>query len=171
MPGADIANACNEAALHAARLKKTQVTGDDLLYAVDRVVAGIEKRDNTIAPSEKRVVAYHEAGHALVGWLLEHTDALLKVTIVPRTNRALGFSQFTSSDQKLYTGDQLFERMCMTLGGRVAESLTFNKITTGAQNDLEKVTKIAYAQVQQYGMDKIVGPLSFHPEQTDTVSI
>ncbi|OXU17169.1 hypothetical protein TSAR_015243 [Trichomalopsis sarcophagae] len=166
--GADIANACNEAALHAARLKKTMVTGDDLLYAVDRVVAGIEKRDNTIAPSEKRVVAYHEAGHALVGWLLEHTDALLKVTIVPRTNRALGFSQFTSSDQKLYTSEQLFERMCMTLGGRVAESLTFNKITTGAQNDLEKVTKIAYAQVQQYGMDQIVGPLSFHPEQTDT---
>lgn len=143
--------------------------GDDLLYAVDRVIAGIEKRDNTIAPSEKRVVAYHEAGHALVGWLLEHTDALLKVTIVPRTNRALGFAQFTTSDQKLYSKEQLFERMCMAMGGRVAESLTFNKITTGAQNDLEKVTKMAYAQVQQYGMDNVVGLLSFTPEQTDTV--
>ena len=133
------------------------------------MIAGIEKRDSTIAPSEKNVVAYHEAGHALVGWLLEHTDALLKVTIVPRTNRALGFSQFTTSDQKLYTKEQLFERMCMALGGRVAESLTFNKITTGAQNDLDKVTKIAYAQVQQYGMDPVVGPLSFHPEQIDSV--
>lgn len=141
------------------------------MYAVDRVIAGIEKRDNTIAPSEKRVVAYHEAGHALVGWLLEHTDALLKVTIVPRTNRALGFSQFSLADQKLFTKEQLFERMCMTLGGRVAESLTFNKITTGAQDDLEKVTKIAYAQVQQYGMDEVVGPLSFHPESLETVSV
>ena len=133
------------------------------------MIAGIEKRDNTIAPSEKRVVAYHEAGHALVGWLLEHTDALLKVTIVPRTNRALGFAQFTPPDQKLYTREQLFERMCMSLGGRVAESLTFNRVTTGAQNDLEKVTKIAYAQIQQYGMDEIIGPISFHPQQLDTV--
>ncbi|XP_014209365.1 paraplegin isoform X2 [Copidosoma floridanum] len=165
--GADIANVCNEAALHAARLKKTKVVGDDLLYAVDRVIAGIEKRDSTISPSEKRVVAYHEAGHALVGWLLEHTDALLKVTIVPRTNRALGFAQFTTSDQKLYSKEQLFERMCMAMGGRVAESLTFNKVTTGAQNDLEKVTKMAYAQVQQYGMDEVVGLISFLPEQTD----
>ncbi|XP_058807496.1 paraplegin isoform X2 [Phymastichus coffea] len=168
--GADIANVCNEAALHAARVKKKKIDGTDLLYAVDRVIAGIEKRDNTITPSEKLVVAYHEAGHALVGWLLEHTDALLKVTIVPRTNRALGFSQFTVSDQKLYTKEQLFERMCMTLGGRVAESITFNKITTGAQNDLEKITKIAYAQVQQYGMDEVVGPLSFQPEQIDTTT-
>ncbi|XP_014227398.1 paraplegin [Trichogramma pretiosum] len=166
--GADIANVCNEAALYAARTKKKKVAGSDLMYAVDRVIAGIEKRDNTIAPSEKRVVAFHEAGHALVGWLLEHTDALLKVTIVPRTNRALGFSQFTTSDQKLYTSEQMFERMCMSLGGRVAESLTFNKVTTGAQNDLEKVTKMAYAQVQLYGMDPTIGPLSFTPDQTAT---
>lgn len=133
------------------------------------MIAGIEKRDNTIAPSEKKVVAYHEAGHALVGWMLEHTDALLKVTIVPRTTAALGFAQFTISEQKLHTNEQLFEKMCMILGGRVAESLTFNKITTGAQNDLEKITKMAYAQVQQYGMNKNVGLVSFPPEQLDRV--
>ncbi|KAJ8687520.1 hypothetical protein QAD02_023314 [Eretmocerus hayati] len=166
--GADIANVCNEAALHAARVNKTKVTGEDLLYAIDRMIAGIEKRENTIAPSEKRTIAYHEAGHALVGWMLEHTDALLKVTIVPRTSKVLGFAQFTPTDQKLYTTEQLFERMCMALGGRVAESLTFNRITTGAQNDLERVTKMAYAQVQQYGMDEVIGPISFFPEQLDT---
>lgn len=141
----------------------------DLAYAIDRMVGGTEKRDSAMSPNEKRVVAYHEAGHALVGWLLEHTDALLKVTIVPRTNLALGFAQYTPTDQKLYTKEQLFERMCMALGGRVAESLTFNRITTGAQNDLTKVTKMAYAQIQQYGMNDNVGLLSFDEEQIDEV--
>ncbi|XP_043287010.1 paraplegin [Venturia canescens] len=164
--GADIANVANEAALHAARFKKKVVDATDLAYAIDRMVGGTEKRDHAMSPSEKKVVAYHEAGHALVGWLLEHTDALLKVSIVPRTNLALGFAQYTPTDQKLYTKEQLFERMCMALGGRVAESLTFNRITTGAQNDLSKVTKMAYAQVQQFGMNENVGLVSFDEEQT-----
>uniref|UniRef100_A0A1B6DUN7 AAA+ ATPase domain-containing protein n=1 Tax=Clastoptera arizonana TaxID=38151 RepID=A0A1B6DUN7_9HEMI len=162
--GADIANVCNEAALHAARLKQNVVRGLDLEYAVERVVGGTEKRSHAMSPQEKSVVAYHESGHALVGWLLPHTDALLKVTIVPRTNLALGFAQYTPNDQKLYTKEEMFDRMCMTLGGRVAESLTFNKITTGAQNDLQKVTQMAYAMVRQHGMNENVGLLSF-PEQ------
>ncbi|XP_013184956.1 paraplegin [Amyelois transitella] len=159
--GADIANVCNEAALHAARHKQNIVKAGDLEYAVERVVGGTEKRSHAMSPAEKRVVAYHEAGHALVGWLLEHTDALLKVTIVPRTNMALGFAQYTTSDQKLYSKEELFDRMCMALGGRAAEAITFNSITSGAQNDLEKVTKIAYAQVRVYGMSPTVGLLSF----------
>lgn len=163
--GADIANVCNEAALHAARFKKKVVGSADLEYAVERMVGGTEKRQHAMSPSEKRVVAYHEAGHALVGWMLEHTDALLKVSIVPRTNLALGFAQYTPTDQKLYSKEQLFERMCMALGGRVAESVTFNRITTGAQNDLTKVTNMAYAQVQQFGMNSTVGLVSFDQEQ------
>ncbi|GLV42688.1 Paraplegin [Carabus blaptoides fortunei] len=163
--GADIANVCNEAALHAARNKQTCVTGNDLEYAVERLVGGTEKRNHAMSPQEKRVVAYHESGHALVGWMLEHTDALLKVTIVPRTNLALGFAQYVPKDQKLYTKEELFERMCMILGGRVAESLTFNKITTGAQNDLEKVSKMAYAQVRELGMNETVGLISFSEQE------
>lgn len=159
--GADIANVCNEAALHAARHKQDIVRATNLEYAVERVVGGTEKRSHAMSPAEKKIVAYHEAGHALTGWLLEHTDALLKVTIVPRTNSALGFAQYTTSDQKLYSKEELFDRMCMALGGRAAEAVTFNSITSGAQNDLEKVTKIAYAQVRVYGMSPTVGLLSF----------
>ncbi|XP_052752497.1 paraplegin [Galleria mellonella] len=159
--GADIANVCNEAALHAARFKQNIVRAADLEYAVERVVGGTEKRSHAMSPAEKKIVAYHESGHALVGWLLEHTDALLKVTIVPRTNMALGFAQYTTSDQKLYSKEELFDRMCMALGGRAAEAITFNSITSGAQNDLEKVTKIAYAQVRVYGMSQAVGLVSF----------
>ncbi|XP_018565849.1 paraplegin [Anoplophora glabripennis] len=164
--GADIANVCNESALHAARLKKTKVSKDDLEYAVERLVGGTEKRNHAMSLQEKEVVAYHESGHALVGWMLEHTDALLKVTIVPRTSLALGFAQYIPRDQKLYTKEELFDRMCMTLGGRVAESLIFNRVTTGAQNDLEKVTKMAYAQVKEYGMSNTVGLISFPEEET-----
>lgn len=167
--GADIANVCNEAALHAARDKKKQVDSSDLTYAIDRTIGGLTKKNNPLTPSTKRVVAYHEAGHALVGWLLEHTDALLKVTIVPRTNLKLGFAQYTQSDQKLYSKEQLFERMCMTLGGRVAEHVTFDKISTGAENDLKTVTKMAYLQVQQFGMSPAVGLISFEEEHTSTV--
>lgn len=145
--GADIANVCNEAALRAARDMGKQVTANHLEYAVERVVGGLEKRTQVIAPREKQIVAYHECGHALVGWLLPHTDALLKVTIVPRTSQALGFAQYTPTDKRLYSTEELFERMCMALGGRVAESIVFNRVTTGAQNDLQKVTKIAYSQV------------------------
>lgn len=155
--GADIANVCNESALHAARSGQKQVTTRNLEYAVERLVGGTEKRSHALSPVERRVIAYHESGHALVGWLLENSDVLLKVTIVPRTSLALGFAQYTPSEQKLYTKEELFDKMCMALGGRVAESLTFNRITTGAQNDLEKVTKIAYAQIKQFGMNDTIG--------------
>merc|ERR1719309_702784 len=130
--GADIANVVNEAALHAAREAQDKICANNLEYAMERVVAGPEKKSSVISPAEKRVVAYHESGHALVGWMMEHTDALLKVTILPRTSQALGFAQYTPRDQKLYSPEQLMDKMCMALGGRVAESITFNKVTTGA---------------------------------------
>jgi spastic paraplegia protein 7 len=163
--GADIANVVNEAALHAAREGKKLIRGENLEYAVERVVGGTEKRSQMMSEQEKRVIAFHECGHALVGWLLPHTDALLKVSIVPRTTNVLGFAQYLPTDQKLYNQEELFERMCMALGGRVAESLIFNKISSGAQNDLQKVTKMAYAQIKNYGMDPIVGPLSFPSDE------
>lgn len=165
--GADIANICNEAALHAARTSKKKVTTADMEYAVERFVGGAEKRSHSLTPVDRRVIAYHESGHALVGWLLKDSDVLLKVTIVPRTSLALGFAQYTPKEQKLYTKEQLFDKMCMALGGRAAESLTFNKITTGAQNDLEKVTKIAYAQIKQFGMNERVGLVSYPQESGD----
>uniref|UniRef100_A0A224YPR2 Spastic paraplegia 7 n=1 Tax=Rhipicephalus zambeziensis TaxID=60191 RepID=A0A224YPR2_9ACAR len=162
--GADIANVCNEAALHAARNKEKVVSSGNLEYAVERVVGGTEKRSQVMSLTEKEVVAFHECGHALVGWLMEHTDALMKVSIVPRTSNALGFAQYLPSDQKLYSYEQLFQKMCMALGGRVAESLAFNRISTGAEDDLKKVRKMAYAMIHQYGMDPVVGPLSFPAE-------
>lgn len=155
----------NESALHAARTKKSRVGSEDLEYAIERVIAGPEKKTNVLSPQERRIVAYHESGHALVGWMLKHTDALLKVTILPRTSQALGFAQYTPVDQKLHSPEELFDRMCMALGGRVAESLTFNRITTGAQNDLEKVTKMANAQIQQFGFNETVGLVSFEQEK------
>lgn len=164
--GADIANVCNEAALHAARFKKKFIDASDLSYAIDRVLCGPEKKNHGVSPAEKEVVAYHEAGHALVAWLLESTEALLKVTIKPRTKGALGFAQYTPTEQRNYSKDQLFEMMCVALGGRAAESIIFNQITTGAQNDLERVTKIAYTQVRQLGMSEKVGLLSFSDEET-----
>ncbi|XP_033340162.2 SPG7 matrix AAA peptidase subunit, paraplegin [Megalopta genalis] len=166
--GADIANVCNEAALHAARYTKTSVNGKDLLYAIDRTIGGIAKKSQTLTPNTKMVVAYHEAGHALVGWLLEHTDALLKVTIVPRTHMSLGFAQYTPTNQELHSKEELFQKICMMLGGRIAERLKFNEISTGAENDLKKVTKIAYSQVQEFGMSPIVGLISFSQEETST---
>merc|ERR1712241_1232521 len=137
----------------------------DLEYSIERVVAGPEKKTQVLGIQEKTVVAYHESGHALVGWLLEHTDALLKVTIIPRTTQALGFAQYTPQDKKLCSPEELMDIMCMALGGRVAESLTFNRITTGAQNDLEKVTKMAYAQIRDFGFNEAVGLVSFEPTQ------
>lgn len=161
--GADIANVINEAALHAARHLKKMVEKSDLEYAIERVVGGTEKKSHAMTTAEKRVVAVHESGHALVGWLTPKADKLLKVTIVPRTNLALGFAQYTPSEQKLYTREELIAKMKMALGGRVAESLVFNKITTGAQNDLQKVTNMAYAMVKVFGMDQEnVGLLSFN---------
>lgn len=145
--GADIANVANEAALHAARTCQKKVTSTDLEYAIERTVGGTEKRTHAMSKDERRIVAYHESGHALIGWLLENTDVLQKVTIVPRTSMTLGFAQYTPSEQKLFTKEQLIDKMCMILGGRAAENITFSRITTGAQNDLDKVTKLAYAMV------------------------
>jgi len=161
MSGADIANVCNEAALHAARVGQKSVDSQNFDHAVERVVFGTEKKSKVIQHEERRVVATHEAGHALCGWLLEHTDALMKVSIVPRTNHNLGYAQTVPSDLKLYTKEQLFDRMCMALGGRVAELLVFNRVTTGAEDDLKRVTKMAYRQIRLYGMNDTVGKLSF----------
>lgn len=165
--GADIANVCNEAALHAARSSQKIVKVNNLEYAVERLVGGTEKRSSSLMPSERRTVAYHEAGHAIVGWMLPSSDVLLKVTIVPRTSLALGFAQYTPKDQKLYSRENLLDKMCMALGGRAAEALIFNRITTGAQNDLEKVTKIAYAQIKTFGMNERVGLVSFPEDSED----
>lgn len=167
MSGADLANVCNEAALHAARKDKKAVSSDDLEYAIERVVGGTEKRSSSISAEERRIIAYHECGHALVGWLLEHTDPLLKVSIVPRTTNVLGFAQYLPSDQKLYNQQQFFDRMCMALGGRVAELIKFNHLSTGAQDDLKKVTQMAMAQIKEYGFDPIVGNLSFPKEDAE----
>lgn len=170
MSGADIANVCNEAALHAARKDKTAVSSHDLEYAIERVVGGTEKRSSSITTDEKRMIAYHESGHALVGWLLRYTDPILKVSIVPRTTNILGFAQYLPSDQKLYNPEQLFDRMCMTLGGRVAELLVFNHLSTGAQDDLKKVTDMAMKQILEYGFDTEVGHLSFPKREKDDMS-
>ncbi|MEZ4885516.1 MAG: ATP-dependent zinc metalloprotease FtsH [Chitinophagales bacterium] len=165
--GAEIANVCNEAALIAARKGKHQVEMDDFQDAVDRMIGGLEKKNKIIAPHEKKIIAYHEAGHAIAGWFLEHAHPLLKVTIVPRGIAALGYAQYIPKEQYLYTTEQLFDEMCMTLGGRVAEDIIFGKISTGAQNDLQRITKMAYAMVQIYGMSSKVGNVSFHDPQND----
>ncbi|XP_053401896.1 paraplegin-like [Mercenaria mercenaria] len=165
MSGADIANICNEAAIHAARESQKSVTAKDFEYAVERMIAGAAKSTNKMTFGEKKVIAYHESGHALVGWLLEHTDALLKVTIVPRTSNIGGFAQYLPKETSLYSKEHLFDMMCMALGGRVAESVIFNKVTTGAQDDLSRVSKLAYAQIKTYGMSKNVGLLSFPLEE------
>ncbi|CAI9301203.1 unnamed protein product [Lactuca saligna] len=164
--GADIANVCNEAALIAARGEQTKVTLDHFEGAIDRIIGGLEKKNKVISKSERRTVAYHEAGHAVVGWFLEHAEPLLKVTIVPRGTAALGFAQYVPSENLLMTKEQLFDMTCMTLGGRAAEQVILGKISTGAQNDLEKVTKMTYAQVAVYGFSEKVGLLSF-PQRED----
>lgn len=158
--GADIANVCNEAALIAARNECDSVVLKHFEQAIDRVVAGMEKKTNVMQPEEKKTVAYHEAGHAVSGWFLEHADPLLKVTIIPR-GKGLGYAQYVPREQFLYTKEQLLDRMCMTLGGRASEQIFFKKITTGAQDDLKKVTQVAYAQMVQFGMSEKLGNLSF----------
>lgn len=162
--GAEIANVCNEAALIAARKDKKAIDMQDFQDAVDRVIGGLEKKNKIISPEEKRIVAYHEAGHAIAGWFLEHADPLVKVSIVPRGVAALGYAQYLPKEQFLYTTEQLSDGMCMTMGGRVAEDITFNKISTGAQNDLERITKLAYAMVSLYGMSEKVGNVSFNDQ-------
>jgi AFG3 family protein len=165
--GADIANVCNEAALIAARKGKEVVEMEDFQDAVDRVIGGLEKKNKIISPDEKRIIAYHEAGHAICGWYLEHAYPLLKVTIVPRGVAALGYAQYTPKEQYLYNTDQLFDQICMTLGGRASEELNFGKISTGAQNDLQQITRIAYSMVTVYGMNDKIGNISFYDPQAE----
>ncbi|KAK6935832.1 AAA ATPase, AAA+ lid domain [Dillenia turbinata] len=165
--GADIANVCNEAALIAARNEKTEITMEHFEAAIDRIIGGLEKKNKVISKLERRTVAYHESGHAVAGWFLEHAEPLLKVTIVPRGTAALGFAQYVPNENLLMTKEQLFDMTCMTLGGRAAEQVLLGRISTGAQNDLEKVTKMTYAQVAVYGFSEKVGLLSF-PQRDDS---
>jgi AFG3 family protein len=165
--GADIANVCNEAALIAARKGKEAVDMTDFQDAVDRVIGGLEKKNKIISPDEKKIIAYHEAGHAVCGWYLEHAYPLLKVTIVPRGTAALGYAQYTPKEQYLYNTDQLMDQICMTLGGRAAEDLFFGKISTGAQNDLQQITRMAYSMVTVYGMNDKIGNVSFYDPQAE----
>jgi AFG3 family protein len=160
--GAEIANVCNEAALIAARKEKKEVEMQDFHDAIDRVIGGLEKKNKLISPEEKKIVAYHESGHAVAGWYLEHADPLVKVSIVPRGVAALGYAQYLPKEQFLYQTDQLIDEMCMSFGGRVAEDIVFNKISTGALSDLERITKMAYSIVSVYGMNKEIGNLSFY---------
>lgn len=165
--GADIANVANEAALIAARDAGETIVLKNFEAAIERVVAGLEKKTQVLGPEEKKTVAYHEAGHAVAGWFLEHADPLLKVSIIPR-GKGLGYAMYLPREQYLYSKQQLNDRMCMALGGRVAEEIFFGRITTGAQDDLRKVTKSAYAEVVHYGMSEKVGLLSFEmPQEGD----
>jgi cell division protease FtsH len=159
--GADIANVCNEAALIAARKNKNVVEKQDFLDAVDRIVGGLERKTKIISPVEKKTIAYHEAGHATVSWLLEHASPLLKVTIIPR-GRALGAAWYLPEERQLTTREQILDEMAYALGGRASEELVFGKISTGALSDLEKITKQAYAMVSFFGMSEKVGNISFY---------
>ncbi len=159
--GADIANVANEAALIAARKNKSAVEKQDFLDSIDRIVGGLENRSKVIKPSEKKAIAYHEAGHATVSWLLQHAHPLLKVTIVPR-GKALGAAWYLPQERQITTKDQLLDQMCSVLGGRAAEEIVFGEISTGAQNDLERATKQSYAMVSIYGMSDKVGMLSYY---------
>lgn len=165
--GADIANVCNEAALIAARKNKEAVDMQDFQDAIDRIIGGLEKRNKIISPEEKEIIAYHEAGHAICGWYLEHAYPLLKVTVVPRGSAALGYAQYTPKEQYLYNTDQLMDQICMTLGGRASEDIFFGKISTGASNDLQQITKIAYSMITVYGMNDKVGNVSFYDPQQE----
>jgi len=159
--GADIANVCNEAALRAARRGGVDVKEEDFDGAIERVIAGLERKSRVLAPDEKKTVAYHEAGHAVCGWFLEHADPLLKVSIIPRGVGALGYAQYLPKERFLFTTEQLLDRMCMTLGGRCSEEIFFGSITTGAQDDLQKITKMAFEVCANYGMDPSIGPISY----------
>ncbi|KAH9898094.1 ATP-dependent metallopeptidase Hfl [Cubamyces lactineus] len=161
--GADVANVCNEAALHAARVGHDAVTEDDFEAAIERVIVGLERKSRLLSPEEKKTVAYHEAGHAICGWFLEHADPLLKVSIIPRGVGALGYAKYLPPDRYLLSTPQMLDRICMTLGGRVSEEIFFGheNVTTGAQDDLQKITKIAFEAVANYGMNDVVGPVSY----------
>ncbi len=159
--GADIANICNEAALIAARANKKTVTKQDFLDAVDRIIAGLEKKNKIITPLEKRVIAFHEAGHATVSWMLEHASPLVKVTIVPR-GRSLGAAWYLPEERQITTTDQIMDEMCAALGGRAAEEIIFGKVSTGALSDLEKITRQAYASIVYYGLNEKIGNISYY---------
>jgi cell division protease FtsH len=159
--GADIANICNEAALIAARKNKKEVERQDFLDAVDRVIGGLEKKNKIISADEKKVIAYHEAGHASVSWLLEHAHPLVKVTIVPR-GKSLGAAWYLPEERQITTKEQMLDEVCAALGGRAAEEVVFGRISTGALSDLEKVTKQAYAMVMYYGLNEKIGNISFY---------
>lgn len=162
--GADIANLCNEAALIAARHNKKHVEKQDFLDAVDRIIGGLEKKNKIITPEEKKTIAFHEAGHASVSWLLQYANPLVKVTIVPR-GQSLGAAWYLPEERSITTTEQLLDDMCATLGGRAAEQLIFNKISTGALSDLERVTKQAYAMISIYGLNERVGNISYYDSQ------
>jgi cell division protease FtsH len=159
--GADIANVCNESALIAARKDKKSVGKQDFLDAVDRIIGGLEKKNKIIKEDEKRTIAFHEAGHATISWMLEHSNPLVKVTIIPR-GRALGAAWYLPEERQITTTEQMLDEMCATLGGRASEDLTFGRISTGALNDLERVTKQAYAMISFFGMSDKIGNRSFY---------
>ncbi|MDG1056463.1 MAG: peptidase M41, partial [Flavobacteriaceae bacterium] len=159
--GADIANVCNEAALIAARNDKKAVDKQDFLDAVDRIIGGLEKKNKIITPEEKKAVAFHEAGHATVSWMLEHAAPLVKVTIVPR-GRSLGAAWYLPEERLIVRPEQMLDEMCAALGGRAAEKVIFDKISTGALSDLEKVTKQARAMVTVYGLSDKIGNLTYY---------
>ena len=164
--GADIANICNEAALIAARHKKQLIEQCDFMEARDRVIGGLERKSKIISPKEKKIIAYHEAGHAVVSWHLEHVDALVKVSIIPR-GKSLGSTWYLPEERQIVTKSQFADQICASLGGRAAEELIFNEVSSGALDDLEKVTKQAYTMVAYYGLDKTIGPLSFYDSVGD----
>lgn len=161
--GADIANVCNEAALHAARKMHEYVEDNDFESAIERVIAGLERKSRVLSKEEKKTVAYHEAGHAVCGWFLEHADPLLKVSIIPRGVGALGYAQYLPPDRYLLSTPQMMDRICMTLGGRVSEEIFFGleNVTTGAQDDLQKITRLAFEACANYGMNEVIGPVSY----------
>lgn len=163
--GADVANVCNEAALIAARGGAPAVEEHHFEQAIERVIAGLERKSRVLSPEEKTTVAYHEAGHAVCGWFLEHADPLLKVSIIPRGVGALGYAQYLPKERYLFSTEQLLDRMCMTLGGRVSEEIFFTTITTGAQDDLSKITRMAFEICASYGMNGVLGPVSYRTEQ------
>ncbi|GIV57420.1 MAG: ATP-dependent metallopeptidase FtsH/Yme1/Tma family protein [Bacteroidetes bacterium] len=160
--GAEIANVCNEAALLAAREGKEAIEMIDFEKAIDRVIAGLEKKNKIISPEERKIVAYHESGHAITGWFLKHTDPVIKVSIVPRGLAALGYAQSLPDERYITTRDAFLDQMTMMMGGRVAEEIVFGHLSTGAQNDLERITSLAYAMVIDYGMSERVGDVSFN---------
>lgn len=168
--GAEIANVCNEAALIAARRDRESVHMIDFQDAMDRVIGGLEKKNKLISPEEKEIVAYHEAGHAVAGWYLEHADPLVKVSIVPRGVAALGYAQYLPREQYLYRTEQLMDEMCMALGGRAAEDVVFGKVSTGALSDLERITKLAYSMVTMYGLNDKIGNISFYDSKQSEYS-